>query len=555
VEHFHEAGDGRIKGITWVLLAAGVLLALGGAVAFGSQMYSVKRQQAHRAEVLSFIQERGLPERFAPPVRTRPDLEVGGAAGFAVGLFLLMLGGFRAREERKRPRFSIGEDPSASYATPVDGLPGSRFDLVGAEDGRFCLRFTPAMEGRVERPGQAPSALADLARQGEARVGEAAGTWSWPITDGARCSVAYGGSRFEVRSVPRAAAVAQESWTERARAALAAPITLATFGSTAAVSAFLLLFQLQPTDHHRLETDSLSDRTHRRVRELQRSARKDPEPSKAKRPEPQKPDPNKVKQADKDKSKTRVHVASERDERRRTVSPGPAGAGATSASARPGVGRNAGMLAVLGSNRQQLANMFSRDTALSQDAEDSLAALTGITYGSGDPTDGLGPGGRSGDTRGAGGVTLSSGFWGNDKGGGGGFDNGGVPLPGSPRGPGVPDRKHGKVRVWQDPHVEVNQGIDANTIKRIIRRHIREIRYCYVSRGLAENPKLAGRLKVAFAIADNGRVLKAYVVETTLNHRPTEACIAAAVRRWRFPKTGVKTAFVRYPFHFRPSGN
>jgi TonB family protein len=86
----------------------------------------------------------------------------------------------------------------------------------------------------------------------------------------------------------------------------------------------------------------------------------------------------------------------------------------------------------------------------------------------------------------------------------------------------------------------------------VIRRHLQEIQYCYVSVGLPTNPNLGGMVKVTFVIGPDGRVTGAGIGSTTLGHDGTESCIVSAVRRWRFPRPEGQLPYVTYPFHFRP---
>lgn len=98
----------------------------------------------------------------------------------------------------------------------------------------------------------------------------------------------------------------------------------------------------------------------------------------------------------------------------------------------------------------------------------------------------------------------------------------------------------------------VSGGLDAATIRRVVRRHLSEVKYCYMSIGLPTNPKLQGLVKVSFTITKTGRVGRVSIAQTTLNHRRTERCIQSAVRRWRFPKPEGSMPFVTYPFRFKP---
>jgi TonB family protein len=110
-------------------------------------------------------------------------------------------------------------------------------------------------------------------------------------------------------------------------------------------------------------------------------------------------------------------------------------------------------------------------------------------------------------------------------------------------------QRSGRPRVFAS-RVTVSGGLDASSIRRIIRRHLSQIRFCFVSIGLPDNPTLAGMVKVAFTIASAGNVGSVAIAQSTLNHTPTERCIKRAVQQWKFPKPPGSMPYIVYPFHF-----
>jgi TonB family protein len=85
-------------------------------------------------------------------------------------------------------------------------------------------------------------------------------------------------------------------------------------------------------------------------------------------------------------------------------------------------------------------------------------------------------------------------------------------------------------------------------IRRVIRRHINEVRFCY-EQELAQRPDLSGRVTVSFIISATGAVQTSSVANTTLNNARVEGCVAQAVRRWTFPAPdGGGAVLVNYPF-------
>ena len=101
--------------------------------------------------------------------------------------------------------------------------------------------------------------------------------------------------------------------------------------------------------------------------------------------------------------------------------------------------------------------------------------------------------------------------------------------------------------------------IDKEVIRRVIRRHINEIRFCY-EKELAKNPGLAGHVAVSFRVATSGAVDKSEIKSSTLNNPTVESCIAGRVLTWVFPAPVGGPVAITYPFVLRgaddaPTGN
>ncbi|HEV8325579.1 MAG TPA: AgmX/PglI C-terminal domain-containing protein [Myxococcota bacterium] len=98
--------------------------------------------------------------------------------------------------------------------------------------------------------------------------------------------------------------------------------------------------------------------------------------------------------------------------------------------------------------------------------------------------------------------------------------------------------------------------VDKEIIRRVIRAHLAELRYCY-ERALARVPDLAGKVTSLFVIAPNGRVASAHIESSTLDSPDVDACVADRLLRLTFPATADSIADggvleVRYPFVFVP---
>jgi TonB family protein len=100
----------------------------------------------------------------------------------------------------------------------------------------------------------------------------------------------------------------------------------------------------------------------------------------------------------------------------------------------------------------------------------------------------------------------------------------------------------------------VKGGLDREIIRRIIRRHLNEVKFCY-EQALVTQPGLAGRVLVRFAIAPSGQVLSSVIESSTLANPRVEQCTSQAVRRWEFPQpSGGGLVMVSYPFVLAPAG-
>ncbi|MGF1468871.1 MAG: TonB family protein [Sandaracinaceae bacterium] len=92
--------------------------------------------------------------------------------------------------------------------------------------------------------------------------------------------------------------------------------------------------------------------------------------------------------------------------------------------------------------------------------------------------------------------------------------------------------------------------LDSSVIRRVVGRRAREVQRCYDA-GVRFNPRLEGRVEVAFVIDGSGRVQDVDLPTSTLGAPAVEACIRRAVERWRFPAPEGGSVEVRYPFMFR----
>jgi TonB family protein len=210
---------------------------------------------------------------------------------------------------------------------------------------------------------------------------------------------------------------------------------------------------------------------------------------------------------------------------------------------------------------RRIPSIVGDSTALGREAEHALGGLTGHHTGEAYGVGGLG---IIGSGRGSGGTGETVGLGSFGTVGRGGMGRGG---DGYGRGEGQLGSHRASVprvspcggvsgstgRSWRGC-IRVRGSMDKEIIRRVIRRHINEVRYCY-ARELQVRPHLRGRVVVRFVILRTGMVSAAEVEASTLDSPEVERCVARAVRRWRFPSGGDGITIVSYPFVFQSAGD
>lgn len=192
---------------------------------------------------------------------------------------------------------------------------------------------------------------------------------------------------------------------------------------------------------------------------------------------------------------------------------------------------------------------YGADTALGNDPMSALGALMGDQIGGNFGFGGLGlrGTGRGGGGTGEGTIGLGNiGTIGHGAGGGSGSGYG--------RGAGGFRGRAARVPRIRTGKADVRGSLSKEVIRRIIRRHINEIRFCY-EQELNQRPDLQGRVAVKFIISPTGAVQMAAIAKSTMGNPRVEQCIAKAVRRWTFPSPeGGGIVVVTYPFVLSPAG-
>jgi len=196
---------------------------------------------------------------------------------------------------------------------------------------------------------------------------------------------------------------------------------------------------------------------------------------------------------------------------------------------------------------QMAAVWGTQDRAIGADAVSALGNMFGSQVGE---AGGFGGFGTAGAGRGGGGWSETSIGVGNVGTMGRGGGEGGS---GYGRGVSRLGERTGKVPQVVPGKPIVQGSLDMEIIRRIVRQHQNETKYCY-EKQLNIKRDLAGKISVKFTISGNGSVIAAVVVESTMGDREVETCLADRIRRWVFPEPkGGGVVIVTYPFVFKAS--
>ena len=451
-----------------------------------------------------------------------------------------------ARARRRRALFVVGSAARAdapvapdyldAHATDASGESAHPLVTAAGPDGHYAVSLAPRMLGALERADGSSVA---------AQIRAAAGP-DFLLGPGDRARVECGAMTFLLAAAPRAAAIGAPGLGSRWRSSE----TRYHFGAALAVTGALLALLAVPEDPRTLSLDLLG-----RERPWAQILIKPPvappvvTPAQAAAHTTQGGSPA--------GAPAREPAGQAGSETARATHHRAAASGTTMASLIPRTSptpAEISRLGVLG----QLAKVsaaraiFTRESAFGDNAEDVLGDLSsapvGETFGRfGLATLGTGPGGAGEHEGTIGEGPVLNTFGKHGSGGGDAWRHGDqvaqLHRRSQPRGP----------EITTGPPT-VKGGLDREIIRRIIRRHLNEVKFCY-EQALVTQPGLAGRVLVHFAIAPSGQVLSSVVESSTLGNPRVELCTSQAVRRWEFPQpSGGGLVMVSYPFVLAPAG-
>jgi TonB family protein len=482
------------------------------------------------------------PELAATPVLPAAPLHLAGPALFVTARFRDIALASRLLRPDDARAFTIGDgrrvDAPVNPAwlpSPGDGADRARHELVSFQPGGFAVNLTAAMRAELWTQVQRLPLGPDL---GRAQAPLA-------LPPGSHLRIVCGEVTFELHPAEPAAAIPRPWLPAQWRTG-----ALYLLGVALALGAILALAHLVPGDPRALSLDTL-DGSLRWARTIniplaltapavEAALKIDRASGSAGGPAAAGPS-------------GAAGTPTTRERMRRVAIKGtapPQDARAAAAQVRAN-----SLLAVLdGPRTADVSAVLAPGEALGADAKSAMGELVATTMGDSYGQKGLGKLGT-----GAYGAGTHEGTIGDGALGTVGVGHGRGPGPGDGWNYGANAGRLGT----RHPHVPdifigdatLRGNLDREIIRRIVRRHLNEVRYCY-DQSLVMHPSLAGRLVVQFAIAPTGQVTLSSVQSSSLTAPAVGACVADAVKRWAFPApTGGGMALVSYPFTFSPAGD
>ncbi|MCB9654498.1 MAG: TonB family protein [Deltaproteobacteria bacterium] len=443
------------------------------------------------------------------------------------------------------PRVTLGDERKVSgfgpfqkvvrcdIEVPSKGLPSSTWlfaERLGGEGAgvTYSIHIPKSFEGRLERADGTAFGLDDLARGARGASNEGDGV-VYPLQAAETLLLRYGNLTFQIRYVRRVTVLPLGIFDSVNYAWLNALI-LAFFFHAVAIASFLATprTQVELTEDifknpNRFAQVRLTPEEKKKLKanDLLSKLKAGEVGAKAKGTE------GKAGRTDYDKNKKQGRMAVKGDPDKKEIAK-------NTLSKLFGATGNTGRSYLFGSG------------GLGGELKGALGGVTGAEIGD---ASGLGGLGTRGTGPGGGGLSMDSvglGALGTHGRGGGGTGYG--------EGIGGIGKK-----VERDINISAGSplvmgSLDKEIIRRVIKQHIAQIRYCY-EKELVRAPGLFGKVATKFVISADGGVQSADVTESTLGNAEVERCVVAKIRTWRFPKPkGGGIVVVKYPFIFKTTG-
>jgi hypothetical protein len=425
------------------------------------------------------------------------------------------------RRVRDVPRFRIGNgvvskpgdktgDGVDMFVPLEDG--DDKLDLLTAQNGSWSVNFTPSMGGTITRGGHTVPL-------------SSAGGYNVPLTDDTLVQLSVGPFTLEVQPVSKSRAVPVVPFFDTLWAN-----TLVT--SVFAGVAMLAVLTLVPVGMDNLDDDLLTNPTKFQTLILKPPPKDNSFLKKLNGPKQQTAAAKNAegkagsKKADPNKDKGKMAAKVDKPTNEEVV--------------------QSKLDALFGDKgKGGIASLFDND-AKGGALEAALGNIDGASVAAG---------------YGEGGV----GFRGGGPGGGGSgtntFGTGKVGTLGRGAGNGSYGASDGGLGKRDDRDVTMTQGtpqvigsLDPEIIRRIVREHAGQIKYCY-EKELIRTPGISGKVIMKWVINGEGKVTQALSQESQLKNPAVESCLANRIKTWVFPKPkGGGTVVVNYPFVFKQGG-
>jgi TonB family protein len=455
-------------------------------------------------------------------------------------------------EHLSPPRtFKIGEGVDADYMMESSVIGARELPIVIAGSGASAVVVPADAEGNV-RVGEQSMAWADLKAQGKLQPCSAmAGAMQYPLPEGAIATVKYRGLTFVVKSTNAGKKLVGEGTGMAIVSALVA--LLWVWVSLVVHGTLLLLFYFLPPRPASLSLDLLTSDSRLVEYLMEPPATQEEETPEWEQEEQMDDNEGGTGKRHRDEEGAMGEESSKKTTNRYGIqgpqdntNPQMARENAREQAANVGA---IGVLRAMTGSWNSPTSPYGADVALGADPMSAIGALMGDQIGSNFGFGGLGLRGTGRGGGGTGEGTIGLGNLGTIGHGGGsgsgsGYGSGAGGLHG----------REARVPRIRTGNADVRGSLSREVIRRVIQRHINEVRFCYEQQ-LNQRPDLEGRVMVSFIISSSGAVQSAAVNNSTIANAQVEGCIVQAVRRWTFPAPdGGGVVGVNYPFVLSTSG-
>jgi hypothetical protein len=425
------------------------------------------------------------------------------------------------RELKRRETVSIGSSQKATFQISSDALPRV-FDLFEHAGGKYYLRFSPGMDGKVQLTGAEVKDLEGLKRAGRLiQRGDAAAV---ELSDDSRGKVAVGDITVLFQFKQLAAEPSRPMLPSDARGSVIQNIDAQFAGIFVLVSILQISLVTYARSLPYVEPSSI-DQVESKYQKLIMPDRM-PEPPKE---EVKDTGADKGKDKQKEKGESKAKGSGKKKGGDKAVDEEAAARARKERLTKQVAGQ--GLLRVLGANSRHggaLNDVFSEGGAVGQ-LGDAFSGIQGVDI--------AGSGGERGTRGGGSGTGVGIGDLQTE---GGGNVKTGAKIEASVAG------------NLKTEAPEVDGKLSESEINSVMKRQLKALRDCYEG-ALKRNRTLAGKLVIKFEIEESGRTQNIEFEEDSLGSPDVKECIMRRAKYWRFPKPDGGSVFVAYPIVFTPA--